>query len=96
MRIFIFQLRGAQILDVVRLHKNGFPESALFGEFWRQYKVLSDTQESTEPNQQQMSPEQLRSAIEDLLEELDLDRTAVRLGNTQVNGRISLVFLHLN
>ena len=34
-----------------------------------------------------MTPEQLRSAIEDLLEELDLDRSAVRLGNTQVRRK---------
>ena len=34
--------------------------------------------------------EKLKSAVQDLLEELDLDHTAVRLGNTQVRSFIYL------
>ena len=52
-----------------------------FGEFWRKYKVLSESSNSLSGN---LAVEKVRSAVQDLLEELDLDRTAVRLGNTQV------------
>ena len=52
-----------------------------FGEFWRKYKVLSESANSLSGN---LNVDQVRSAVQDLLEELDLDKTAVRLGNTQV------------
>ena len=53
----------------------------VFGEFWRKYKVLSESCSTTPAN---LSVEKVKSAVQDLLEELDLDKTAVRLGNTQV------------
>ena len=52
-----------------------------FGEFWRKYKVLSESANSLSGN---LPVDKVRSAVQDLLEELDLDKTAVRLGNTQV------------
>ena len=76
-----FQLRGAQILDAVRLHKNGFPESLSFGEFWRRYRILSEDNQSKNPSHQEM-----KSAVEDLLTEMDLDKSAFRLGNSQVRS----------
>merc|ERR1712038_1875218 len=63
-----------------------------FGEFWRKYKVLSESANSLSGN---LPVDKVRSAVEDLLEELDLDRSAVRLGNTQVFLR-SGVLAHLN
>ena len=54
-----------------------------FGEFWRKYKVLSESSNSMSGN---LPVEKLKSAVQDLLEELDLDQTAVRLGNTQVGS----------
>ena len=78
-----FQLRGAQILDAVRLHKNGFPESLTYGEFWRRYRILSEDQANfgkKEPGHAEM-----KSAVEELLTEMDLDKSAFRLGNTQVS-----------
>ena len=53
-----------------------------FGEFWRKYKVLSESANTLSEN---LGVEQVKSAVQDLLEELDLDKTAVRLGNTQVS-----------
>ena len=76
-----FQLRGAQILDAVRLHKNGFPESLSFGEFWRRYRILSEDNQSKNPSHQEM-----KSSVEDLLTEMDLDKSAFRLGNSQVRS----------
>ena len=52
-----------------------------FGEFWRKYKVLLESANSLSAN---LPVDKVRSAVQDLLEELDLDKTAVRLGNTQV------------
>ncbi len=77
-----FQLRGSQILDAVRLHKSGFPESLTFGEFWRKFRVLGD--EGAGKKKRQKSPGEMRSAVEELLDALDMDAAAVRIGNTQV------------
>ena len=71
------QLRGAQILDAVRLHKIGFPESLGYGDFWRRFSLLS--KESINPG----SGEE-KAAVEALLVGLDLDHTSYRLGNTQI------------
>jgi len=71
------QLRGAQILDAVRLHKIGFPESLGYGEFWRRFSLLNET--GFVPNTGEE-----KSAVEELLVSLDLDHTSYRLGNTQI------------
>ena len=76
----IFQLRGAQILDAVRLHKNGFPENLNYGEFWRRYRILSDELQKRQPTLTEM-----KASVEDLLADMDLDKSAFRLGNTQVS-----------
>ena len=60
-----------------------------FGEFWRKYKVLSESSNSMSGN---LPVEKLKSAVQDLLEELDLDQTAVRLGNTQVRSLFIVIF----
>merc|ERR1712038_1779080 len=73
------QLRGAQILDAVRLHKNGFPENLNYGEFWRRYRILSDELQKRRPTLTEM-----KASVEDLLADMDLDKSAFRLGNTQV------------
>ena len=75
-----FQLRGAQILDAVRLHKNGFPENLSYGEFWRRYRILSDELQKRQPSLTEM-----KASVEDLLSDMDLDKSAFRLGNTQVS-----------
>ena len=75
-----FQLRGAQILDAVRLHKNGFPENLSYGEFWRRYRILSDELQKRQPTLTEM-----KASVEDLLADMDLDKSAFRLGNTQVS-----------
>ena len=74
------QLRGAQILDAVRLYKNGFPEHLSFAEFWRKFHNLG----SAEMIQRKPSHDEMKQAVKDLLEVIDLDSSSVRLGNTQV------------
>ena len=82
-----FQLRGAQILDAVRLHKNGFPENLSYGEFWRRYRILSDELQKRQPSLTEM-----KASVEDLLADMDLDKSAFRLGNTQVSHFWPLLF----
>ena len=84
-----FQLRGAQILDAVRLHKNGFPESIGYSEFWRKFHLLAAAGEmdgATKATSKQTPPAlgEIRGAVEKLLGALEIDRSAVRMGNTQV------------
>ena len=84
-----FQLRGAQILDAVRLHKTGFPENVGYGEFWRRFRILSDEYNGSVEKAPGLG--EAKSAVEDLLSHLDLDKAAVRMGNTQVRRD----FVHL-
>ena len=88
-----FQLRGAQILDCVRLHKTGFPESVPYHEFYRKFALLADDSDSEDGGRAKQgsgskrphpSLSEMRGAVEDLLAELDMDKAAVRMGNTQV------------
>ena len=53
-----------------------------FGEFWRRYRILSEENQSKNPSHQEM-----KSAVEDLLSEMDLDKSAFRLGNSQVSEK---------
>ena len=52
-----------------------------YGEFWRRFRTLSD-----DPKMAKVQPGlgEVRGCVEELLINLDLDKTAVRLGNTQV------------
>jgi myosin heavy subunit len=39
-------VRGAQILDAVRLHKVGFPENLAYAQFWRRFSLLGKSENS--------------------------------------------------
>ena len=52
-----------------------------YADFWRRYRTLTDPESQTRA---QLGPEEIRGAVEHLLQFLDLDKTAARLGNTQV------------
>ncbi|XP_022249031.1 unconventional myosin-XVIIIa-like [Limulus polyphemus] len=73
------QLRGAQIIDSVRVHKQGFPEHLMYGEFRRRVELL------VPPEQQPgrlISDE--KQAVEQLIEYLDFDKSSYRLGLSQI------------
>jgi len=84
------QLRGSQILDAVRLHKVGYPECMPFQEFSRKFSLLSDAVEGgiSAPDK---SRESARLFTQKLLDALDVDASAYRLGNTQVFLRSGVV-----
>ncbi len=79
-------------MDAVRLYKNGFPEHLNFGEFWRKFRVLDENFGSKKKADPGFS--EMKSAVEELLENLELDKSTVRLGNTQIFLR-SGVLSHL-
>jgi hypothetical protein len=66
----------------VRLHKNGFPESMTYADFWRRYRILAEPEAQS---RSQLGTSEVRPAVEQLLQFLDLDTTAARLGKTQVS-----------
>jgi len=88
--VFLVQIRGAQILDAVRLHKIGFPESVGFSEFWRRFRILSeepdDHSDGRRPRVATPPPGEMRAAVETLLADLEMDGSAYRMGNTQVSS----------
>merc|ERR1719189_3396143 len=79
------QLRGSQLLDAVRLHKIGFPESFSYPEFWRRFSVLSSGDVPA------VTTGEERKAVEQLLEDLDIETNNYRLGNTQVFLRSGII-----
>merc|ERR550532_1374413 len=79
------QLRGSQLLDAVRLHKIGFPESFSYPEFWRRFSVLSSGDVPVVASGEE------RKAVEQLLEDLDIETNNYRLGNSQVFLRSGII-----
>ncbi|XP_075542918.1 unconventional myosin-XVIIIa-like isoform X1 [Dermacentor variabilis] len=84
------QLKGAQILDAVRVRKQGFPENLLYLEFRRRYSLLASP--DARPVNGDSGDE--RAATEALLQQLDLDPSGYRLGLSQIflrAGTLSLL-----
>ncbi|XP_075746833.1 unconventional myosin-XVIIIa-like isoform X2 [Rhipicephalus microplus] len=84
------QLKGAQILDAVRVRKQGFPENLLYLEFRRRYSLLASP--DTRPVNGEPGDE--RAATEVLLQQLDLEASSYRLGLSQIflrAGTLSLL-----
>lgn len=80
------QLRGCQILDALRLHKQGFPEHLQYSEFRRRFAVLAPTEARS---QNPVLDE--RAAVEAILAHLDLDASSYRLGLSQIFFRTGAV-----
>ncbi|XP_050714034.1 unconventional myosin-XVIIIa-like isoform X11 [Eriocheir sinensis] len=80
------QLRGCQILDALRLHKQGFPEHLQYSEFRRRFAVLAPAEARS---QNPVLDE--RAAVEAILTHLDLDSSSYRLGLSQIFFRTGAV-----
>lgn len=73
------QLRSAEMLDAIRIHRQGFPEHMPFGEFRRRFDILAGSQfRTTGPVLDE------KKAVETLLENLELDQRSYRLGLSQI------------
>ncbi|KAJ8956259.1 hypothetical protein NQ318_014994, partial [Aromia moschata] len=73
------QIRGAQILDSVRLYKQGFPNFLPLGEFRRRFRLLAGDYKVASPVLDE------RKAVEDMLLALDLELSSYRVGLSQVS-----------
>ncbi|XP_029832887.3 unconventional myosin-XVIIIa isoform X1 [Ixodes scapularis] len=71
------QLKGAQVLDAVRLRKQGFPENLQYTEFRRRYSLLASADCTPERGDE-------RTAVEALLHHLDMEPSSYRLGLSQI------------
>ncbi|XP_071038996.1 unconventional myosin-XVIIIa isoform X1 [Parasteatoda tepidariorum] len=73
------QIRGFQVLDTVRVHKQGFPENLMYSEFRRRFEILAPAEHRvTSPVYDE------RKAAETLLESIDLEKSTYRLGLSQI------------
>ncbi|GIZ03544.1 unconventional myosin-XVIIIa [Caerostris extrusa] len=83
------QVRGFQVLDTVRVHKQGFPENLMYSEFRRRFEILAAIEHRV------ASPVyDERQAVEHLLEHIDIDKATYRLGLSQIffrSGTLALL-----
>ncbi|CAH1380073.1 unnamed protein product [Tenebrio molitor] len=80
------QVRGGQILDAVRLCKQGFPIFLPLGEFRRRFRLLAGDGKIASPVLDE------RKAVEDMLLAVDLELSSYRVGLSQIffrNGVLS-------
>lgn len=75
----MFQIRGGQILDSVRLYKQGYPTMLPLGEFRRKFSILAGESKVSSPELDE------RKAVEDMLLEIDLELSSYRVGLSQVS-----------
>ncbi|XP_069699013.1 unconventional myosin-XVIIIa isoform X2 [Periplaneta americana] len=73
------QLRGAQILDAVRLHKQGFPKFLPLSEFRRRFRLLAPS--DGRPASPVLDE---RRAVEDMLLGIEIDIASYRVGLSQI------------
>ncbi|XP_067133284.1 unconventional myosin-XVIIIa-like [Centruroides vittatus] len=83
------QVRGAQILDAIRVHKQGFPEHITYSEFRRRFELLSP------PEHHSVHPVlDEKKTAEKLLENIDIDKSLYRLGLSKIflrSGTLSIL-----
>ncbi|GFT10911.1 unconventional myosin-XVIIIa [Nephila pilipes] len=73
------QIRGFQVLDTVRVYKQGFPDNLMYSEFRRRFEILAPIEHRV------ASPVyDERQAVEHLLEHVDIDKATYRLGLSQI------------
>ncbi|XP_070572199.1 unconventional myosin-XVIIIa-like isoform X2 [Ptychodera flava] len=73
------QIRGTEMLEAVRIYRQGYPDSMLFTEFRRRFEILAPAEvKSNGPVLDE------KKATAELLENLDIDAVNYRLGLSQV------------
>ncbi|XP_019760217.2 unconventional myosin-XVIIIa isoform X2 [Dendroctonus ponderosae] len=79
------QIRGGQILDSVRLYKQGYPTILPLGEFRRKFSILAGENKISSPELDE------RKAVEDMLLAIDLELSSYRVGLSQIFFRTGVV-----
>lgn len=77
--MYFLQIRGGQILDAVRLYKQGFPVFMPLGEFRRRFHLLAGEHKISS------SVSDERKAVEDMLLAMDLESSSYRVGLSLVS-----------
>ncbi|XP_048747756.2 unconventional myosin-XVIIIa-like isoform X4 [Ostrea edulis] len=72
------QIRGAELLEGVRIYRQGFPDNMVFGEFKQRFKGLLP------PGNQPSKDADLKQAVLNILDHLDIDKLNYRVGLSQV------------
>ncbi|KAK6192213.1 hypothetical protein SNE40_003722 [Patella caerulea] len=72
------QLRGFEILDAVRVFRQGFPDHMQFSEFRQKFEVL------LQPDKRPGKNKDEKKAVTNLMDYLDIDKLNYRIGLSQV------------
>ncbi|XP_074642928.1 unconventional myosin-XVIIIa-like isoform X2 [Tubulanus polymorphus] len=72
------QIRGSEILETVRIHRQGYPEHMLYPDFRKRYEVLSPI-----PLKNGAVTDD-KQAVEQLLDFLEIENNTYRLGLSQI------------
>ncbi|XP_070204311.1 unconventional myosin-XVIIIa-like isoform X2 [Littorina saxatilis] len=72
------QLRGFEILDALRLHRQGFPEYMQFREFTQKFQAMVPPNNRPSPNSDE------KQAVNQVLDNLDVDKLNYRVGLSKV------------
>lgn len=86
--LFIVQLRGSEVLPVVRLNKQGFPKSMSLAEFKRRFMLLSSADGAA-----MSATGDDQSTVKNILLDADVDESSYRIGLSEVSfSRNCIVF----
>ncbi|XP_052268489.1 unconventional myosin-XVIIIa-like isoform X2 [Dreissena polymorpha] len=72
------QFRGSEILESIRIHRQGFPDHMLFGEFVQKFEGL------VPPHVQPTKDMPEKTAVLQIIENLDIDKLNYRIGLSKV------------
>lgn len=72
------QIRGAELLEGVRIYRQGFPDNMVFGEFRQRFQGLLP------PSNQPSKDADMKQAVLTILDHLDIDKLNYRVGLSQV------------
>lgn len=78
--VYFFQLRGSEILPVVRFNKEGFPKSMSLSEFKRRFSLLAKTDVCAENTDDQL-------IVKNILLDTDIDESLYRIGLSEVSTK---------
>uniref|UniRef100_A0A672YNX1 Myosin XVIIIAb n=1 Tax=Sphaeramia orbicularis TaxID=375764 RepID=A0A672YNX1_9TELE len=76
------QLRGAKILDALRIYRQGYPDHMVFSEFRRRFDVLAPHLTKKHGRHYIVTDE--KRAVEELLESLELEKSSHYMGLSRV------------
>lgn len=72
------QVRALALLQALRIHKFGFPESILFTEFKNRFGIIAPAESGL------LDKENDKEAVEELLQHMDVDKMSYRIGLSQI------------